>query len=55
MDTSKLTVEFLDGGTPTNVQLVAMTDSEYDAVRRLGMFGPQIEAGEINAGAALSA
>ena len=41
VDTSQLTVELVDGGTPANVQLVAMTDSEYDAVLRLGMFGPR--------------
>ena len=49
VDTSKLTVELIDGGTPANVQLVAMTDSEYDAVLRLGMFGPEIESGALDA------
>ena len=52
VDTSQLTVELIDGGTPANVQLVAMTDSEHDAVLRLGMFGPEIESGALDAPAA---
>lgn len=33
-----LSAEFLDGGTPTNVHVHALTDAEFHDVRRRGMF-----------------